>query len=215
MAKLEATRRTDSGTRKTRVLRAQGQTPAVIYGHGEENVPIALSEHDLDVAIGHGERILEVHLGDKTENVLIKDVQYDTFGQHILHVDLTRVNLSDRVEIVVPVVLRGTPAGLTEGGVLQQQANELTVECLVTAIPEDVRIMVNDLNVGDSLHANDVELPEGVTLVTDPGQMVCSVTVVAEEVEAEVEGEEGEAAMPEVIGEKKDEDDTEGGEGDA
>ena len=202
MEALKATRRSKMGTRPTRALRAQGLTPGIIYGHGQENVSIALDRHDLDVAIAHGERLLEIDLGEVKENVLVKDVQYDTFGQVIIHVDLTRVDLHDRVEVTVAVVLRGRPAGVDEGGALQQQTSEVTVECLVTAIPDEIRAQVNALNIGDSLRVGDLELPEGATLVTDPQQLLCSVTVVAEE-EVPAEGEEAEpGAEPEVIGEK-------------
>ena len=209
MAKLKATKRTELGKSKAKVLRADGFTPAIIYGHGQENVAIALSEHDLDVAINHGERILEIDLGDVLENVLIKDVQLDTFGHHILHVDLTRVDLTEQVEITVPLTLRGRPAGLDEGGVMLQQATELTVGCVVTAIPEEIEVWVNDLNIGDSIHAEDVELPEGVALAGDPKLMVCSVTVIEEEVPAEEEGEEAESMEPEVLTERKSDEDEE------
>ncbi|MHC4563038.1 MAG: 50S ribosomal protein L25 [Planctomycetota bacterium] len=198
---LKATKRTDAGTHKARALRAGGKTPGIIYGHGQDNVAIALDEHDLDVAIHHGERLLEIDLGDAKENVLVKDVQFDTFGNKVLHVDLTRVNLKDRVEVTVPVVLRGTPAGATEGGVLQQQLSEVVVECVVTAIPDEIRSQVNDLGVGDSLVAADLELPEGAKLVTDGQQRICSISVLAEEEAAPAEEVE-ETVEPEVIGEK-------------
>ena len=216
MEALKATRRSKMGTRPTRALRAQGLTPGIIYGHGKENVSIALNRHDLDVAIAHGERLLEIDLGKVKENVLVKDVQYDTFGQVIIHIDLTRVDLHDRVEVTVAVVLRGTPAGVDEGGVLQQQTSEVTIECLVTAIPDDIRTQVNALNIGDSLRVGDLELSEGATLVTDPQQLLCSVIVVAEE-EVPAEREEAEAgAEPEVIGEKPDQPgDAEAAEGSA
>ena len=212
MEALKATRRDALGTSKTRALRTQGLTPGIIYGHGQDNIAIAVSHHDLDVAIHHGERLLEIDLGDVKENVLIKDVQYDTFGQDILHVDLTRVDLTERVEIVVPIVLRGTPEGVNEGGVLNQQSSEVTIECVVTSIPEEIRVQVNALNVGDGLYIRDLELPGGATLVTDPDQPVCTVTVVIE-AEPEPEAEEGETAEPEVIGETKEDDEGASGEG--
>lgn len=215
MEALKANKRTELGTQKTRALRKQGLTPCIIYGHGKDNLAIAINQHDLDVVLKHGERLLEIDLGDAKENVLVKDVQYDTFGQVILHADLTRVDLTERVELTVSVVLRGTPAGLTEGGVLQQRAADVIVQCVVTAIPEDIRVQVNDLNIGDAVHAKDLELPEGAVLITDPEQVICSVTVVAEE-EPEPEAEEGDSAEPEVIGEKKDDEgEAEAGEGES
>jgi len=202
---LKATPRSELGTRKARVLRKQGLIPAVIYGHGKDCLSVTLNEHDFGRALHHGERLLEIDLEGQTENVLIKDVQYDTYGQVVLHVDLTRVRLDERVEVTVPIVLRGTPAGAADGGVLQQSTAEARIECVVTAIPEDLRLQVNDLNVADSLTMADLELPEGATLLDEPDTTICTVIVIAEEEEAPAEEEEAVAAEPEVIGEKKEE----------
>ncbi len=204
MEVLKATRREQLGTHVTRRLRKEGMTPCVIYGHGLDNVHIAVSQHDLDLAIHHSQHLVEVDVDGAKEPVLIKDYQYDTFGQELLHADLTRVNLDERVEITVPVVLRGTAQGTKDGGVMTQVNAEVIVSCVVTSIPEDIRPMVTEMNVGDSLTAGDLELPEGTTLVTDPNLPICSVTIV-EEVE-EVEEFDPEAG-PEVIGEKPAEDD--------
>lgn len=208
MATLKASPRGETGTRAARRLREDGKVPAVIYGHGKDTVSVTLAEHEVELAVLHGERLLEIDLDGAIENVLTKDVQYDAFGNDILHVDLTRVDLNERVEVTVPVVLRGTPAGLADNGVLQQAVNEIRIECLVTAIPEDVRVSVNELNVGDALHVRDLPLPEGATLLDDPDALLCNVIVIAEEVEAPEE-EEGQTAEPEVLGEKK-EDETPG-----
>jgi len=203
MAVLKATLRDERGSRKARRMRAKGQVPGIIYGHGEETVCVTLDDHDVSVALQHGERLLEIDLDGKTHNVLFKDVQYDAMGQHLLHVDLTRVNLDERVEVTVPIVLRGTPAGEADGGVLQQMAAEVTVECLVTAIPDEIRHQVESMQVGDLVHMGDLTLPEGAKLVGDAEAPVCSLVVVAEEEAAPAE--EAEAAEPEVIGEKPEE----------
>ncbi len=202
MAVLKATKRSGSGTRDARELRKTGMTPCIIYGHGQENIAVAMNEHDLDLAIHHGERLLELDVEGKIENVLIKDTQYDTFGHALLHMDLTRVSLDERVVVTVPVVLHGTPEGVAAGGVLQQTASEVTIECVVTAIPDELRAQVNDLQIGETYTAGELELPEGASLVTDAETPVCSLTVVAEE-EEPVEAAEEETAEPEVIGEKK------------
>jgi len=204
MAALKATKRSGSGTRDARKLRKEGLTPCIIYGHGQENIAVAMNEHDLDLAIHHGERLLELDVDGTIENVLIKDTQYDNFGHALLHVDLTRVDLDERVEVTVPVVLRGTPEGMAAGGVLQQITSELIIECVVTAIPEELRMQVKDLQIGETYTASRLELPEGASLVTSPDAPICSLTVVAEEVAPAEEAEE-ELAEPEVIGEKKEE----------
>lgn len=204
MAVLKAAKRDDLGTRRVRRLRKVGKIPAIIYGHKKDPLAVTLEEHDVELAIQHGQRVLEIDLDGRKENVLLKDVQYDTFGQHVLHVDLARVNLDERVQVTVPIVLRGTPAGAKEDGVLRQIASELNIECLVTSIPDDIRVSVTELNVGDSLLVKDLPLQEGATALDDPESMVCTVTVIAEEVEEAAEEVEG-AAEPEVIGEKPEE----------
>lgn len=203
MARLRASTRTQIGSRRARQLRQKGLIPGIIYGHEEPPEAITLSEHDLELAVLHGERILEIDVEGKLQNVLVKDVQWDTFGHEVLHVDLCRVRLDERVELTVPVVLRGTPAGAADGGVLQQTLAEVEIECLVTAIPEELRVPVTALRVGDSLHLRDIPLPDGCELLGEPDTMVCTVRVVAEV--AEAPEEEAEAGEPEVIGERKEE----------
>ena len=205
MAVLKASKRSEIGSRKVQRLRKMGDIPCIIYGHGLDPQPVSLKKHDVELAILHGERVLELDVEGKKENVLIKEVQYDTFGHKILHMDLARVSLDERVEITVPIVLRGTPAGAKEGGVLTQTASDVTIECLVTAIPEEIRVTVNDMNINDVIHMQDLELPEGATLISDGDGVVCSVAVVAEEPEAPAEAEAEKAAEPEIIGEKPEE----------
>jgi large subunit ribosomal protein L25 len=199
----KAIRRELMGTTRAKKMRKEGLTPCVIYGHGQDNIHVALNEHDLDLAIHHNQHLLEVDLGDIKETVFIKDYQYDTFGHDLLHVDLTRVDLNEMVEVTVEIVLRGTPAGLKDGGVLLQSTAEVALRCIVTNIPEEIRPMVNDMMIGDILTVGELELPEGAELVTDPSVPVCTVTIVEEK--EEVEDFDADAA-PEVIGEKPDED---------
>lgn len=205
----KATKRELLGTTDSKRLRKKGQTPCVIYGHGQENIHVVLDGHDLDHAIRHNEHLLQVDLGDAQETVFIKDYQYDTFGHVLLHADLTRVNLNEKVEVTVEVVLRGTPAGLRDGGVLLQSTAEVALRCVVTNIPDEIRPMVNDMMIGDVLTAGDLELPEGAELLTDAGVPICSVTIVEEK--EEVEDFDAETT-PEVIGAKPDDDEGDGEE---
>ncbi len=202
MAQMKATIRKEAGSRQVKRLRAKGLTPGIIYGRGDKPIQVTISEHDLGLALKHGERLLEVSVDGEMENALVKDVQYDTFGHYVLHVDLLRVSLTDRVEVVVRVVLRGTPKGVTDGGVLNQNTSDIKVECPVAAIPDEIRIMVTELGLDESLHLRDIPLDEGVTLLDDPNTMLCQCAEVAEEVEAEDAEGEGESE-PEVIGGKK------------
>jgi large subunit ribosomal protein L25 len=202
MAKIKATKRAEVGTNKVRRLRKEGMIPGIVYGHGQKPVAVTLAEHDMDLAILHGERLLKLDLGGKAHNVLIRDVQYDTFGHEILHVDLVRVNLDERVEVTVKINLVGTPAGLKDGGVLQQAVSEVSLEVPVQSIPEDTKVMVGEMKLNDRMYLKDIEMPAGAKLLSDADELLCSVVELAEEVEPEA-AEEGEAAAgPEVIGER-------------
>ena len=206
MAKLTATARNSTGSHAAQRLRKQGQVPGIIYGHGETPEPVTLSEHDVEVALLHGEKVLEVELGGKTQNVLVKDVQWDTFGHVVLHVDLARVNLDERVTVTVPVVLKGTPEGVKEGGVLTQQVAEVSIECTVRSIPEEFVVNVLQMKVGDQLHLSDIKLPEGVTLEDDADEILCQVRIIEEE-EPAAEGEQ--QAEPELVGRQAEEEEGE------
>lgn len=210
METLKAIARTNMGTRRARDLRREGMVPGIIYGHKEPPVAFAVSEHDLGRLLQHGEHLVELDLDGQKGNYLVKDVQYDPLGVQVVHVDFARVNLDEAVEVTVPVTLRGTPAGAADGGVLMPALAVVKVRCLVTSIPEEIRVSVKDLKVGDVLHVRDLPALEGVTILLDGDAIVASCQRVAEEVAAPVvEGEE--PAQPEVIGKgKKEEEEGEG-----
>jgi large subunit ribosomal protein L25 len=209
---LKAEPRTALGTRAVRALRATGRLPAIIYGHGEAPEPISLPSHDVEVALAHGARMVEVKLAGKVKQYLIKDVQYDHFEEEPIHLDLTRVALDERVTVRVGIELRGEPKGVSEGGALDQHMADLEVECLVTEIPDTLHPVVTDLALGESLFVKDLTLPPGVVAVTDPEDRVATVRVPAVAAEPEaVEEEEEEEAQPEIIGRARKEDETDQG----
>ncbi len=200
---LQAERRTTLGTRASQVVRQTGRVPAVIYGHKQDPEAVTLDYHDLALELQHHHRLVQVSLDGKQSQYLVKEVQYDHLGDKVVHVDQTRVDLDERVTVEVEVELKGTPAGASDGGVLEQMAAAIELECVVTAIPESIRVLVNEMKVGDLLVAGDITLPAGARLVSDPEMPVAAVRTIAEEPEAEeaVEGEEG--TEPEIIAREK------------
>ena len=203
---LKADRRTVVGTKHARRERQTGRLLAIIYGHDEEPEPISLDVHDALHELQHGARVLNLDLNGKQGQYLIKDVQYDHLGTHPIHVDLMRVDLTEKVQVKVGVELRGVPAGIAEGGVLDHPTTEIEVECLVTQIPETLAVNVRHLQIGEALLAKDLELAPGVTLLTDPEERIAAVRVLAEEVSAEEVKEETD--QPEVIGREKEEEES-------
>jgi len=201
---LKAELREKLGSKHNARIRLKGRIPAIVYGHKQEPVAIALDRHDFTEGLHHGHRLFDIEYDGKKEKLLVKDVQYDYLGKGIIHADLLRVDLSEKVKVDVPLVFKGTPVGAHEGGILEEHLDRVEIECAVTTIPEVVDVSVKGLGVGDSLHAKDIPLPEGARLLTDPETLViaCQLPAVVETAEEAVAAEE-EPASPEVISEAK------------
>ena len=204
-AQVTAKPRPELGSRANKRLRDSGFVPGVVYGHKEAVVPITLPRKELAGHLHHGTQLFDLALDGKSEKVLVKEVQYDHLGIEVIHVDFARVSLDEKVEVTVPLELKGTPKGEAEGGVLQQIISELEIECLVTDIPEAIRHNVADLEKDAVLHIRDLKLPAGVRVLQDPELIVATVREVLEEAATAV-AEEGAPAEPEVIGRKPAED---------
>ena len=198
-ANVTAQPRSELGSRANTRLRDKGFIPGVIYGHKEAVVPVTLPKKEVVGYLDKGAHVFDIALDGKSEKVLVKEVQYDHLGQEVLHVDFARVSLDERVEVTVPLELKGEPKGEAEGGVLQQVVAELELECLVTEIPDAIRHNVSEMALNDVLHIKDLKLPQGVKALQDEDLIVATVKEIVEEAPAEVvEG----AAEPEVIGRK-------------
>lgn len=204
---LKAESRSDAGTRQTRRLRAAGKLPAILYGHKQASLPIAVNAHDFIEALHHGHRLFSLQMAEAAETALVKDLQYDYLGKSIIHVDFLRVDLNERVTVEVPLEFRGTAVGTTSGGILEESLTTLEIECAVVAIPETIPVNVRDLKIGDVLHAKDIPLPPGCVLKTPPdAQVVICLESKAEiALEAAMAATAAEAAPtePEVITERK------------
>jgi len=198
--RLKAEIRQQTGSKAAAKVRKIGRIPAIVYGHKKEPVAISLDAHDFVEELHHGRRLLDVQLDKKPQKVIVKDLQYDHLGKDIIHADLMRVEAGETITVTVPIELKGTAKGAEEGGIIQQHTDHLEVECKVTDIPESIVVSVKDLNVGDTLHARDIQLPDGLKLVSDPEMLMvtCSLVTAAKTTE---ELEEEAPAAPEVIGE--------------
>ena len=190
------------GSRANKRLRDTGKVPGVVYGHKEAVVPVSLPKKELVNHLNHGTHVFDLSLDGKAEKVLVKEVQYDHLGIEVLHVDFARVSADERVEVTVPLVLKGEPAGEADGGVLQQIVSELEIECLVTDIPHEIVHNVSEMKLDDVLHIKELKLPPGVKALQDEDLVVAQVKAIEEETAAPAE--EG-AAEPEVIGRKPEE----------
>ena len=208
---LKADIRNKAGSNATAALRKQGKLPAVVYGHKQEPVSVAVDMHDFIESLHHGHRLFSLAMGGKNETVLLKDIQYDYLGKDVIHADLIRVDLSERVTVDVPLEFRGVAKGTLSGGILEEALTSLSIECGVTAIPESIPVVVRELGIGDALHAKDIVLPDGCVLMTpaDALVVICHESKAAEAAETVVEGAEPAATEPEVITERKKEESAE------
>ncbi len=141
--------------------------------------------------------------GAVNESAFIRDLQWDTYGTHVLHVDFTRVSVDELVKVHVAVEIRGTAPGVKDGGVVEQLVHDVQIECPAGAIPEKLLVSVNHLNLEDTITIAQLELPARSKVIGDPEAIVVQCVVPVEKPELE----EGEAAPgePEVIGAKKEE----------
>jgi len=199
---LKAKVRENTGSKAAAGLRAQGRIPAIIYGHKVEPVAISVEGRVFVEGLHHGHRLMDVQIGRKKQKMIVKDVQYDHLGKDIIHADFMRVDIGETVRVSVPVELKGTPKGTLEGGIIEENTDQLEIECRVSDIPEKIVVSVKEMGVGDALHAGDVELAEGLKLISSPDMLMATCHLVAaakttEELEQEV------PAAPEVITEAK------------
>ncbi|MEK7330205.1 MAG: 50S ribosomal protein L25 [Candidatus Eisenbacteria bacterium] len=216
---LSGTRRERLGKGGARKARAAGHIPAVLYGHGEEPVPVSIQAREFDLALrGHkgGNPIVNLAVGGGEYTALIRDVQYDPVSHGILHLDFQHISLTETIEVKVAVHLTGLPLGVKDGGgILETILRELEVRCLPTAIPPSIEVDVSHLNIGDSVHVREVTVPD-VTILSDGDETIATVVppTVMEEKPAEEVVTEVAPTEPEVIAKgKKDEEEAEAGEG--
>ncbi|GIX01993.1 MAG: 50S ribosomal protein L25 [Thermogutta sp.] len=194
--------RSPGGKRSNKRLRAAGKVPAILYGHKQENVCLSLPRDALAAAVRHGTRLIQL-TGAVREQAYIKELQWDTWGKEILHVDLTRVTAHERVRTEVPIELRGDAPGVKEGGRLAQHLHSLQIECEVDKIPEKFVVLITELGLGGAITVKDIPLPEGAKALVDPDEVVVVCHAPAGEEEAEEAAPATGPAEPEVIGRKK------------
>ena len=172
--------RSKTGKGISRQLRIKEMVPGVVYGKGMDPVSVSIKHRDLQAAMagdgGQNNLITLVGGGSLDQSMaIIADLQRDVLKGTFKHVDLHQVNMSEKLRITVPVVLIGTAVGVKEGGLLDLAHHELHVECLPGNIPDHIEIDITELKIAQSIHVNEIPLPEGVKLLDNPKTPVVSV----------------------------------------
>ncbi|NLS95544.1 MAG: 50S ribosomal protein L25 [Planctomycetaceae bacterium] len=189
------------GKRNNRRLRARGRIPAVLYGHGQDPVSLAVPAEQFDSMVRHGSRLVTL-AGAVNESAFIRECQWDTWGHHVVHVDFTRISAHEKVRVQVAIELRGEAPGVKEGGVLKQVLHEIELECEAADIPEKLTVSINDLGLNGSVTVANLALPPGAKVFEEPDQHIVQCVEPAEQPEVEeVSGE----VEPELIGRKREE----------
>ena len=206
--KLTAERRTAIGRAAVRKLKASGSVPAVMYGSKDKPEALQVSKRDINALLSHaaGENILvELEIAGKSRLALVQEVQHAPLGGAVLHIDFHAVSQDEVIQADVPLEPVGTANGVKNmGGLLEQNLRSLAIECLPRDLPDVIRVDVSALDIGDSIHVREIELPSGVSTRIQQDLTAFSVlapTVEEEPVVAAVEAATG----PEVIREKKEE----------
>jgi large subunit ribosomal protein L25 len=213
--KLKAHKRTVVGRNAIKQIKHEGLVPGVIYGGTDEPVNLQVSFRELSSVLAHAssEHVLvdlEIVDGSASTNrlALIQEVQHHALKRDILHVDFHAVSRTEKITSEVPIETTGEALGVrTFGGLLEHSLRTLEVECFPQDLPDLIQVDVSNLNVGDTLHVRDIQLPVGVEAITDADLTV--VSIVESRVGEEVEAAEATTTEPEVITEKKADEDKE------
>lgn len=206
-AKVSVEVRIPGGKGAARKVRAAGKVPAVLYGHKQAPVSVSLDPNALVKSLDKERKrntVFSLALADggKTETVtaMIRDAAIDPMTRRIVHIDFLRVSLDEEVRVSVPLILKGSPIGVVNGGNLHQSMHELPIAAKPDAIPARIEVDVTALDIGMALHVSDLQLPAGVRPTIEGKDALASVVAPrAEKLETaapEAAAAEGAAAAP-------------------
>ena len=206
--------RDTTGSRSARRMRGAGLIPGVLYGHGKHATLIAVDPHDLRLALSseagrHAVLDVTIEGHKRAHKAIVKDMQHDPVRVAVTHIDLQEIRLDEVIETTVSVHFEGECKGVKAGGMLEEAIREVTVKGKVTAIPEHLVLDIAELGLGHTAKVSELQVPEGLEVVDDPEEVLCSVIPPRG---AGVEGEEegaGEAAPaePELVGKSGEDED--------
>ena len=188
---LEVKKREISKKSDMKKSRNEGHVPGIYYSHdSKDSIPFYITKTTLRNAYKSGARIFNINVGNKKRTVIFKSVQYHPVTDQVLHVDLYGVKMDQAVTVNVEIRLIGSAKGILEGGILVQGLNELEIDCLPLDIPEFIEIDVSELNIGDSLRVENLNLDKKFIVKTNLEQILASVTHPMKEEEPSVSDEE-------------------------
>lgn len=212
---LSAEPRSEKGTEACKKLRRQGRLPVNVYGHKEANLQLTISTEVFTKFLHQGHRIMHLNFSGEQETGMIKEVQYDALGDHIIHVDFNRISLEENVHMQVPVTTVGVAKGMSGGGILEHVHKELDIQGPALEIPEEIELHIAPLAIGDAVRVKDLTLPGACKFLhADPEEIILTIhpPKAAKDKTEETDEEGTEAAEPEVVGKKSDDEKGDKGE---
>ena len=187
--------RTGSGASLARELRRNGKIPANYYYRGEANQNLAIDKKAFNHAIHSGQQVFEVDINNETIYIMIKDVQYHSVTEEVMHIDLMRIRRTEKMTFSIPLVLEGDAVGVDEGGIVAQVATTIDVECFPNDVPESITVDISGLEFNSAMAAEEIVLPVDTILVSAENTTIVTCNPPKAEVEPEpVEDEEIELA---------------------
>ena len=193
---IKAEARTEFGKGAARRIRRDAKVPAVIYGHGNDPIHVTLPGHDTMLAIKHGgaNAVLNIEIEGKVQLALTKQVQADPIKGFLEHIDFVAVKKGEKVTVEIPIHTVGEAVKDT---FVQIENNVVTLEAEATHIPEYIEVSIEGVEAGTQIHASDLVLPKGSTLMSDAEQLIVNITqaVSAEALEAELEAAEADLGI--------------------
>ena len=203
--KIEVSRREASGTRSSRKIRSEGRVPAVLYGLGRDTASLSIAVEVFESFLATGSKLVELTLGDKVQQAILKAVQHDPLSDELLHIDLQRIDEHHEIEAKVAFEFKGIAKGITEGGVFEPVLSDILVRCTPARLPKMFLLEISHLKLNDAILVKDLKLPEGVKVLNHkPEDHIAHCVpqkIVVVETPAAAEGVV--AAEPERIGGKK------------
>jgi len=205
MTTIAVEKRSLLGKNACKKLRANGRIPGTVYGQKKEVLSIDLSLEDMLSIIKKREKILQIQLNKQLEDVMVKEIDYDTFGEKVFHIDFCRIDMKAKINVTVPLSFIGIPKGVKAGGIWQKSIQKVQIFCLPVEIPESIAVNVEGLEVGHHIRVKDLVVSPNVEIKNDPETIVTFISAMKEEQPAPGATEE-EKAEPQVIKKAKSED---------
>jgi large subunit ribosomal protein L25 len=188
------------GSAESRRLRRNGGIPIVLYGGGRDSIHLATTRLAFGEVLKYHSAVVRLKAGEVVQTALVREVAWNTFGDHVEHLDLLRVEPEDEVAVSVPLHFVGIPAGISHGGEMQVLMKDIPVLARVKDMPTELRLDISELNVGDSVHVRDYEFPDGVRASGEADDLIIQIKepkIVEETTDEEAAGLEGEASADE------------------